>query len=508
MKALFLLFLSGPAWGKFDTQCPLDLQERARSAAPCTALESEKQEIAKLIEEGLAAADTAIKAEKSSANEKSAGNKEIELFLLDLAKDQRRLAENKFNESLALTAKYYNFRPKDSPDTKIQAGPIKGQPAPWRAKYYDDEVHFRKVPAPDGNHYLGIKPIDKNAGIYAGAVTKEDGEIAARYSLFRDVNFAGVELLAAILYHETSHFNALTSLSPPKTKIEHELVAAEAELLQLATFEITDDPKSRFYWYFKTLQSDIAQYKDTIANPTGKDPHLFESPYVTSDLEASHKYDYEKEERRQKNLKEYEDTLRQDVEKIKAQRKAEEEARRREIEEMERNARWSALKIWTLYACYYIRGVRYGDPEWGDNARISARDRLFQEHLSGHFVVLDRAELEAGLKKGNFFPGDVGTCQKQFVTMLRDLPGPVDLDWLLERIQYDKRGGRIGEFIRGVIGSLRGDSRGIVKSADKPSYGESSPDSRREREERGGGGVKDLDGEAWRQLRGIGVRWP
>lgn len=507
MRVLFLLLISGQAWGQANTQCPIDLQKRAQLANPCTALESEKREIAGLVAEGVAAADLAKIAERKVIDAKAAGDKETEYSQIQKFKNQRRLAEDKFNESLVLTAKYYNFRPKDTSGTKIQGGPIKGQPATWRAKYYENKEHFRKVPAPDGYHYLRIKPIDSKAVevAVAVAVTKDDGEIAVRESLFRWINDdedKGVDLLAVTLYHETAHYNILISSSPPKTWIEHELAAKEAELGQMAVF----GGNGHLEWYKSSLNEDFARYRDAIANPQGKDPHFFDSGYETRELEAANKHEYEKEERRQAGLKQYEESLRQEVEKLTSQRKAEEEARRRKTEEMERYARWSALKLWTLYACSYIRGVRYGDPEWGDPVRISALDQFYQEYIGGHFVVLDRTELDEGLKKGNFFPGDVGSCQKQFVTMLRDLPGPVDLDWLLGQIQYEKRGGRVGELIRGILGALRGDSTGIDKSASRPSSGESSPDSRREGEERRGGGVDDLDGEAWRQLRGIAVR--
>lgn len=181
-----------------------------------------------------------------------------------------------------------------------------------------------------------------------------------------------------------------------------------------------------------------------------------------------------------------------------------------------REARWAQFRLWTLYACEYIDGVHEGDPEWGAPDRIRARDDFLRGYLRDHLVVMAGTEIAEGLARGDLYrAGTLGRCQSSVVTMIQDLPGPIDDGWLLEQIESEKRGGRTGELISRLIESVR---RAVVDGtaalvttttapfaadrgneegrAGRPRDDEPTPGERPPRS-------PDIDKLPWQQLRGI-----
>lgn len=155
------------------------------------------------------------------------------------------------------------------------------------------------------------------------------------------------------------------------------------------------------------------------------------------------------------------------------------------------------------------------DPEWGNPERIRARDEFYRDYLRRNLVVMAKDEIDDGLKQNDLYHyGEVGACQEQVVEMVHDLPGPVDADWIMDKIEYDRKGGRAGEIITRIINSVHqavlDGSAAIVEiisapyTADRSSGGEGG--------DGGGNGSSggdhpsrspNIDKLPWQQLRGI-----
>ena len=170
------------------------------------------------------------------------------------------------------------------------------------------------------------------------------------------------------------------------------------------------------------------------------------SPFPDPEQEKKFEGAFRRQERR--GL-EYHDLVRR-VERLRRDRRDGQEAARRDF-------RWAKFNLWTLNACVYIEGTTPGSPEWGRPDLIRARDRKLQSYLRGNLVVLPSDEIDAGLARRDTYGGDsaIARCQDRMIRMIRDLPSPVDADWMMDRIEYERRGGRTGEIISGVIESVR-----------------------------------------------------
>lgn len=92
---------------------------------------------------------------------------------------------------------------------------------------------------------------------------------------------------------------------------------------------------------------------------------------------------------------------------------------------------------------------------------------------------------------------------------IRDLPAPVDADWLMDRIEFERRGARTGEIISGVIESVRravADGTAALVKAVSPGVATSSPGQNPVRDS--GGGARSSrppggDNPPLERLRGI-----
>ena len=223
------------------------------------------------------------------------------------------------------------------------------------------------------------------------------------------------------------------------------------------------------------------------------------SPFPTKEQEAFNRAAFEKqgaEEREYAALVRRVDALRRE--------------RRERQAAAERDARWAKFKVWTLYACSYIHGVHQGDPEWGRPDAIRAKEEAYRKYLRSGLVVMAKDEIDAGLRRNDLYrAGDLGRCHARLVDLIRDLPGPVDEDWLMERVEYDRRGGRSGEIISGLIESVRRSvadgTAAIVQSASAPFSGDRSTGSDSRGPDRGSA-MPDIDKLPWHQLRGISSR--
>lgn len=184
------------------------------------------------------------------------------------------------------------------------------------------------------------------------------------------------------------------------------------------------------------------QIADAQASVDSGDTH---SPFPSPKQEKSNEEKVRIQERREL---EYHDLVRH-VERLRRERHDRLEAARRDF-------RWAKFNLWTFNACVYIDGTRPNSPEWGRPDLIRAREQALLRYLRGNLVVLPSGEIDAGLARGDRPRiGDLARCQERMIHMIRDLPAPVDADWMMDRIEYIRRGGRAGEIISGVIESVR-----------------------------------------------------
>lgn len=221
--------------------------------------------------------------------------------------------------------------------------------------------------------------------------------------------------------------------------------AIEASLTRTDAFLPRLSPKTR-----KTinegLRGRIADYEARVASGDTR------PPFPNPDQEKQFEDAFRRQERREL---EYHDLVRR-VERLSG-------SRREGLERARRNARWAKFNAWTLNACVYVGGTRAGDPEWGRPDLIRFREQELRNYLRGNVVVIPSDEIDAGLERGDRVgSGDLARCQDRMIGMIRDLSAPIDVDWLMDRIEYERRGGRTGEIVSGVVEAVR---RAVVDGA-------------------------------------------
>lgn len=452
------------------------------------------------------------------------------------------------------TSDLYNLKPPVTDFSKDQSLDSRWRSAqPWKAVYSEFEIQdavtgeFRKRNSADRKKEKDEKeararqnglPVTQGVSM---ARTWSDGRIG----LFREA-FSDPENLALMIYHETSHWvdvmsrGGSASAEPEQHyRSEQAGYARQAELAdKMGRTKDADGARAISAQYQK--QADAIKGKGLTWEMLRGDLTYskFLDATMPASLDASIPLPGDLGGRRRSADDEFLDSVRRGAERSRpamdeARRLAREAEARRQAEAREqaervaeagRLQRWGKFKLWTIYAHQYIAGVRYGDPEWGDRRRIEARDAALRNYLETHMVVLTGEEIDAGMRRdADDFSGESGRRHRLVVQMIRDIPGPVDLDWLMARIEYAKRGGREGEAISSFLAAIgRAVSDGtaaIVKTVTAPFESErGAGGGGREEGEAGGGGGREGsaddgssgrgDTQAYRQLRGVaGKGW-
>jgi hypothetical protein len=412
---------------------------------------------------------------------------------------------------------------------------------PWNPTYSDAEIfdaktgRYRKRTKDERIEELKEKAkAAKEAGLEASQGLDVSATLPdSRIQVFDDA-FTDPESLALYIHHETSHWltnmyrGGNGSASPEDHyRSEHEAYAQHAAFA--AQLGRTSDAKyagqtSRAY----AAQAEAIAGKGLTWLQLRKDsrydhflhatlpPNLDSSnPPPPDDIEARRR---QGEEHFLDSWKRQTDALKPDLKD--AKKRAEEEAAKSEQQKREwamreaeerRGIRWSRFCIWALYASQYIRGVRYGDSEWGNPKRIEDQARAYRDYLSSNLIVLTDAEIEAGIAKDKGrFTGEVGEAQLRVIRMFQAIPGPVDVDWVMAKLEHERRGGRSGELISNFISAIgkavADGSAAIVSTITTPfeSRKGSGNSGSSGREDSGG---RSIDGVySYRQLRGVAAR--
>lgn len=459
-------------------------------SAPAVAADG-KSAILEAIDAGVKAQ---LKARAAFDGRDASTDDETRLIYWTAAREARGKAKSSYDLAIRLTQTEYAVKVPAPQDDPIAAAP-KSPDGAWAAGLSAPQsVEFsfpayRAIKGSDGAlHYLSDN-IGDNGREDALAFTDPDG----RTLLFTDVMGHVADqrdpgVLALTLHHENVHYRELITTGWDSYE-EMEIRAYTASLNVVDTF--IPATYSDFRTVLKdSMSSVIADFTERVR--TGN----VRSPFPSPEQERYNREAFEKQEAEEKEYA----ALVQRVDRTRREQRERQAA-------LQKDLRWSKFKVWTLYACTYINGFHPGDPEWGRPDLIRAREAVLRGYLRNGLVVMAKDEIAAGLRRDDLVRyGDIGRCHGQMVEMIRDLPGPADADWLMDRIEYDRRGGRAGEIISGVLEAVRkavkDGTAAIVEKTSAPFTGDRSTGS----DSRGsdhGYSMPDADKLAYRQLRGI-----
>ncbi len=349
-----------------------------------------------------------------------------------------------FDLAIRLTQDAYRLKPEMPPEPRA-AKPLStdgawsaGLSAAWAPEY--GPPGHREIRGSDGLlHYLSINPRDGPKPEDVVAFTDPDGRVTIMPSLFdRIIDNDEPGLLASALHHEALHYRELITTGWD-THEQMEIRANQASLAMVDVFmpglsaKVREEVKD-------ALRARMAAYEALASAGATRSP--FPNPEQEKRFEEAFR-------RQESRGLEYHDLVRHVERRDRDLRES--------LEASRRGLRWAKFNLWTLNSCVYIEGTTPGSPEWGRPDLIRARDQKLQSYLRGNLVVLPSDEIDAGLARGDTYGGDsaIARCQDRMIRMIRDLPSPVDADWMMDRIEYERRGGRTGEIISGVIESVR-----------------------------------------------------
>lgn len=448
----------------------------------------------------LTAVDEGIKAESDAASARVSRDQspddETRLIYWDAMRDALSRAKTAYDRAITLTSESYGLASPPAPDAKV--APPSASDGAWAAGLSSPRSvvfmppNYRTIKGVDElPHFISDNPADNDDnGLLA--ITDPDG----RTTLFSQAMEIAAKtrepgILALTLHHENRHYHELVTIGW-ETHEQMEVRTFTESLKMVDSFIPASDPDLR-----EAVKKSITGLID--ANTAALRAGDVHSPFPDKEQERFNRDAFEKqadEEREYAALVKRVDVLQRE--------------RRERRAAAEKEVRWQKLKVWTLYACTYINGVHPGDPEWGRPDLIRSREEAHRKYLRSGLVVMTKDEIDAGLRRNDLLrAGALGRCHSQMVEMIRDLPGPADDDWLMDRIEYERRGGRAGEIIGGLLEFIRRSAAdgtaAIVRSASAPFTGERSTGS----DSRGadhGSRMPDIDKLPWQQLRGIGSR--
>lgn len=418
------------------------------SNAPCAPSEAAKAPIMKAVRDGMSARE----AMRAAIRERDAASDDPEIALLHWTAARTAQSEMKgsFDLAIRLAGQAYNVKsgvprePRAAKPLSAEGAWSAGLPAPWAPEF--GLPGHREIRGADGRlHYLSNDPQDAHNPEDVVAFTDPDGKVTIMPSLF-DLIIRNDEpgLLASALHHEGEHHTDLITRGWD-THEQLEMRASVASLAMVDVFMPRLSAKAR-----GAVKDGLRKLiVDAQASLDSGDTH---SPFPSLKQEADFERKFRRQERREL---EYHDLVRH-VDRIRGNYRAHLDAARR-------NARWAKFNAWTLNSCVYIGGTSQNDPEWGRPDLIRAREQALHGYLRGNLVVIPRDEIDAGMERGDRVgSGDLARCQDRMIGMIRDLPAPINVDWLMDRIEYERRGGRTGEGISGVVEAVR---RAVVDRA-------------------------------------------
>lgn len=352
--------------------------------------------------------------------------------------------------------------------------------------------HIREIRGIDSTlHYISDVP-EGSGSEQVAALTDPDGRTTL---LSLVMKFAETTrepgVLALAIHHEEHHYRELITTGWDSHE-QMEIRAFSKSAGMVDSFIPDSNPDLRM-----AIKDAIAGI--IAAKAAGLQAGDIHSPFPSDEQEKSYRRAFELQEAEERAYA----ILLQRVGQLRRERRERQAAAEREL-------RWQKFKVWTLYACSYVNGVHEGDPEWGRPDLIREREETYRKYLRSGLVVMAKDEIDAGLRRNDLYhAGDLGRCHVRMVEMIRDLPGPADEDWLMDRIEYERRGGRAGEIIGGLLEYIRRSvadgTAAIVQSASAPFTGDRTTGS----DSRGpdhGSRMPDIDKLPWRQLRGISSR--
>ncbi|MCR4294303.1 MAG: hypothetical protein NUW21_02120 [Elusimicrobia bacterium] len=429
----------------------------AAARAERTPTEDAKAPILKAVRDGMAARDAMHDAmlERDSVSD----DPEIALLHWTAARTAQSKMKSDFDLAIRLTQDAYRLKPQ-TPSAPRAVKPLSadgawaaGLSAPWAPEF--GPPGHREIRGMDGwLHYVSVDPKDAPTPDDVFAFTDPDGKVTIMPSLFeRIIRYNEPGLLASAIHHEGVHYSELISTGWDT----HEQMELRADRESLAMVDV----------FMSGLSSKIrGEVKDGLRKRIAEAEALVGSGNTRSpfpDAEQEKRFE-EKFRRQERRGLEYDDLVRR-VERLRRDRRDRLEAARRDF-------RWAKFSLWTLNACVYMDGTRPNSPEWGRPDLIRAREQALRGYLRGNLVVLPSGEIDAGLARGDRPRiGDLAHCQERMIRMIRYLPAPVDADWMMARIEYERRGGRAGEIISGVIESVRravADGTAALASAASP----------------------------------------
>lgn len=428
-----------------------------------------------------------------------------ESALLDWTAARTAQSEMKANFDLAirLTQDAYSVKP-ETPTEPRAAKPLSadgawsdGLSAPWAPEY--GPPGHREIRGSDGLlHYLSNDPQDGPEPKAVVAFTNPDGKVTIMPAIFTSIlDNEEPGLLASTLHHEARHYMELITTGWDAHE-QLEIRANRASLGMIDDFmpglpaEVRRQMKAAFMKQIADDEALVASGGTHSAFPNPKQEENYEKMFR---LQERREFEYQDlvrhVERRGRDLRE-------------------------SLEASRRGLRWAKFNLWTLNSCVYIVGTTPGSPEWGRPDLIRVRDQKLQSYLRGNLVVLPSDEIDAGLARGDTYGGDssIARCQDRMIRMIRDLPSPVDADWMMDRIEYERRGGRTGEIISGVIESVRravADGTAALVTAVSPGVATRGPGEQPVRDPSGGDRGSRLPGgynPPMEQARGISTGKP
>ncbi|MBI5211250.1 MAG: hypothetical protein HY927_14855 [Elusimicrobia bacterium] len=266
------------------------------------------------IELGLKAKVDMEKARVEARKAKDRGDKKSQLKYLDKADSEEFGVNFYFNRALVRIADAYHFKPEG--EIYINTGPLAGRKVPWRAKYVDDNAQIRKIEKPGGgDHYTQHPPQNIRRDMTSFGYTDDDGEIAIRLEAF-ELAAKNPSILGSILYHETVHYEKMTSKDPPTPeqkarpwprKVDLERVAYEEERKQAKVFRLPKAQADELESNYQIVVREAAKAKPIDA--------LAGSPFSPIDQKTQSRYKewYEAVERVREELKEEKRKLEEDI---------------------------------------------------------------------------------------------------------------------------------------------------------------------------------------------------
>lgn len=448
----------------------------------------------------LAAVDEGIKARSAASaamvSRDESQDDETRLIYWAALRDARSRMKAAYDRAIALTQEAYGLsapptaNPRVVPPSLPDGAWAAGLPAP-RSTAFTLPIYRAIKGADDSLHFISDDP--KGIGHDdALAMTDPDGRTAL-FSETMELAAANREpgILALTIHHENHHYRELITTGWD-THEQMEIRAFSASLDAVDTFIPASNPELR-----EAIKESISGV--IAANDAALRAGDIHSPFPSKEQERFNREAFEKQEAEEREYA----ALVQQVDRLRRERRERQASAEREL-------RWQKFKVWTLYACSYVNGVHEGDPEWGRPDMIREREEAYRKYLRSGLVVMTKGEIDAGLRRNDLYhSGDLGRCHSRMVEMIRDLPGPADEDWLMDRIEYERRGGRAGEIIGGLLEYIRRSvadgTAAIVQSASAPFTGDRTTGS----DSRGpdhGSRMPDIDKLPWRQLRGISSR--